>query len=227
MTLADKQILPVLEKHFVCGWRNIQGKEKYAGRSGSYKCDNAAVTTTNGAGSKNIQFVFTNSDGQVLLVLPGYWSPQDFRKELEFCLELNRVSSSNSPDNVRNDEFMLAHLNQAVKIAGITSKRSKLQGFDENAERRKGEGSAFVKKTGSSKEKEYLKTVDQVVHEKMAELPFLRLADFDIGTFVDYGTRHYDKRVPGTKMVPRPGQGTTGKGMNGKGMTGRGGNRGR
>ena len=201
MTLADKQVLPLLEKEFVCGWRNIAGKEKYAGRSGSYTCENAAVTTTNGAGSKNIQFIFMNADGQVLLVLPGYWSPQDFRKELDFCLKLHQIAGPQLADNVRNDEFMLAHLNQAVKIAGITSVRSKLQGFDERAERRKGEDSAFVRKTGTSKEKERLKSVDQVVHEKMAELPFLSLADFDIGSFVDYGTRFYDKHVPGTRRA--------------------------
>ncbi len=215
MTLADKQVLPLLEKYFVCGWRNIQGKEKYAGRSGSYVCSNAAVTTTNGAGSKNIQFIMTDPQGRVLLVLPGYWSPKDFRKELDLCLKLNQISQAKGPDSTRNDEFMLAHLNQAVKIAGITSERSKLQGFDENAERKKGEGSAFVKKTGSSKDKERLKTVDQVVHEKMAELPFLRLADFDVGAFVNYGTRHYDKHVPGTRSVPRP---AAGKGMKGSGM---------
>ncbi|MEM7263103.1 MAG: hypothetical protein AAF488_14025 [Planctomycetota bacterium] len=211
MTLSDKKVLPLLQKNFVCGWRNIDGVEKYAGRSGRYTSSDAAVTTTNGAGSKNIQFIVTDSNGQVLLVLPGYWNSKDFRQELEFCLKLNEIANRDLPVNVRNDEFMLAHLNQAVKIAGEVSKNSKLQGFDENAERRKGGDSAFVKKTAKDQKKAGLKTVDQVVHEKMAEVPFIRLEDFDIGRFVDYGTRHYDKRVPGERRMTPGNSGAKGK----------------
>ena len=44
----------------------------------------------------------------------------------------------------------------------------------------------------------------------------LSLADFDIGSFVDYGTRFYDKHVPGTRRVTGEAAGK----RNGKGKKG-------
>jgi hypothetical protein len=39
-----------------------------------------------------------------------------------------------------------------------------------------------------------LKTTDQVMHERMAERPFVRYEEFDIEEFTDYGKHRYDKR---------------------------------
>jgi len=38
-----------------------------------------------------------------------------------------------------------------------------------------------------------MKTVDQVVHERMARRPFVTYEDFDVASYVDYGQLRYDK----------------------------------
>jgi hypothetical protein len=38
-----------------------------------------------------------------------------------------------------------------------------------------------------------LKTVDQVVHERMAQRPFVTYEQFDVAEFPDYGKLRYDK----------------------------------
>jgi hypothetical protein len=37
------------------------------------------------------------------------------------------------------------------------------------------------------------KTVDQVVHERMAQRPFVAHESFDVESFSDYGKMRYDK----------------------------------
>ena len=73
------------------------------------------------------------------------------------------------------------------------------RGKGEKAEARK-ENSRFRRENNT------FKTVDQVVHEKMAELPFVELDEFDIATFVAYGTKYYDKMIPGSygKRAKKP-----------------------
>ena len=44
-----------------------------------------------------------------------------------------------------------------------------------------------------------LKTTDQVVHERMAERPFLPFERFRIASFVDMGVKHYDDHHDGCR----------------------------
>jgi hypothetical protein len=79
--------------------------------------------------------------------------------------------------------------------------RSKLQGFDEKKERNKTE-SDFKVQPGQQPtvtlanrrlKVSDMKTVDQVVHERMAQRPFVPYEEFDTAAFVDYGQLRYDK----------------------------------
>ncbi len=203
MSLSDKKVLDFLSKYFVCGWRNIKGKEHYAGKSHDHACNNPAVDTTNGAGSHNIQMLIVSPEQKVLHCLPGYWKPQALLHELKFSAKLLGIlRKPRKHDNERNDEFLLAHLNHASSHTRDMRESSHLQGFDESKERKKG-NSDFMREACDS-----VKTVDQVVHERMAERPFLSVHDFDIGTFVDIGKKFYDahrdcKHVCKTKPMPK------------------------
>ncbi len=200
MSLSDKKVQSLLTENFVLGWSNISGVKDYAGKSGRYECKDSAVYTTNGAGSSNIQFLIVDPQKRVVNCLPGFWSPEALKLELKLALELVALGKLNLKPNERDDRFMLAHLNHAVKIGEIVHKDSQLQGFDAREEKKKPESS--FRRPNS----EQLKTVDQVIHEKMAELPFLKLEDFDIGKFVSYGTKFYDKktREKRNKRSPTP-----------------------
>ena len=70
---------------------------------------------------------------------------------------------------------------------------SKLQGFDKSKEERAKE-SDFRRRGG---EGEVARTVDQVMHERMARRPFLKIEEFDLSAVVDYGTMFYDKHGDG------------------------------
>ncbi|MFN0059766.1 MAG: hypothetical protein ACKVX7_15010 [Planctomycetota bacterium] len=210
MTLADTKVLKLLKSRFVVGWRNIQGAETYAGKSGVYTPSSAAIETTNGAGSSNIQILVVDAEERVLVCLPGFWHPQDLVRELEFALELAALPQRTASAVERNDAFLLMHLNFAALNSPRTASRGKLQDFDEHVERRKREDSQFQREHAASE----LKSVDQVVHEKMAELPFVKLRDFDIGAFVEYGTKFYDKQVTGRERTsPQAGAAARGDGV--------------
>ena len=185
MSLSEDNVLKFIKKNFVCGWRNIDGREKYAGKSHCHKTDNPAISASNGAGARNVQMIITTPSGQVLHCLPGYWRPDALLEELEFAGQLSEILRFSKADR-RNDKFLLAHLNHVCKHSWKVQKDSHLQGFDERHERQKG-GSMFERE-----ECDGMKTVDQVVHEKMAEFPFIHVRDFDIGGFVDVGTKFYD-----------------------------------
>lgn len=59
------------------------------------------------------------------------------------------------------------------------------------------------------------KTVDELVHERIASNPFVPFSKFDTGSFVSYGTEHYDKSE--NKMDDN---GNKTKGMTAKGVLG-------
>lgn len=203
MTLSDEKVFPLLAERFVCGRRDIKNKERYAGASGCYKPEDAAVLTTNGAGSSNVQLVIVDPSGLVLHCLPGYWAPDDLRRQLDFVLNLQSQFEPESTEADRRDQFLLAHLERARVITARLERDSKLQDFDERIERAKPDSRFKVD------DKYRLKSVAQVIHEQMARRPLLHYRDFDVGAFVAYGARFYDKRVPGTpapkpEMRPRP-----------------------
>ena len=188
MTLSQPKILGVLKDQFVCGWRNIQGKESYAGKSHDHPVASSALQTSNGAGGRNVQMLFIAPSGAVLHCLPGYWDPDGMMHEIEFIMELARLEASDIPMLEKRDKFQLAHLNHAARHTEQMVRDSGLQGFDKMREE-KVEGSSFRRKTDG----EVMRTVDQVMHERMARRPLVSIEKFDVGTVVDYGTRFYDK----------------------------------
>lgn len=186
MSLSNQAVIRILSEDFVCGWRNIAGEEKYAGKSKNHEPSNPAVTTTNGAGSHNIQMLIVSPEQRVLHCLPGYWGTDALISELNFATRLFKLSRKPMRASARNDAFLLAHLNHACQHSVETIAQSKLQGFDQSIERRK--NGDFVSQHAGRE----LKTVDQVVHERMAELPYLHLKDFSIATFANVGQKFYD-----------------------------------
>ena len=198
MTLSNDAILNVLKNQFVCGFKNIAG-EPWAGRSGHHDTDAPAVVTTNGAGPHNVQMFFLAPDGTVLHCLPGFWSPQDLLPEIGLAAELNRVwMNGNGTPESKQRLFRQAHLAHILRHPTDMAQRSHLQNFD--AKHEKGDPDFKVKesdaihrpvrlaKNGS------LKTTDQVMHERLAQRPFVKFENFDVAEFTDYGKIRYDKK---------------------------------
>jgi hypothetical protein len=204
VTLANDQVLSALNRHFVCGFKNITG-EPYAGKSGKHDPDSPAVLTTNGAGPHNVQLFFLDADGTVLHCLPGYWCPADFLAEMQFALALDKVyRNPNLSADAKKKAAHDANLRAIATISSAMHQRSRLQGFDAKAERKKA-NSDFTYKPGDYHPALYtvgkgklpknadLKTVDQVVHERMAKRPFVPYDQFDVEAFSDYGKMRYDR----------------------------------
>ena len=194
-----------MKKYFVSGWRNIAGSEDYAGTSNKHLPNYEAMTVTNCSGHHNVQMFFMTSDGKVLNCLPGYWNPKAFLSEAKFAVALNRLyEKKNVSIAKRNETFLDAHLKKAFSSDSKLQKQSKLQGFDvRNIEKRK--ESDFKRQEGFIDSG--LKTTDQVLHERMAERPFIPFEMFDTAKFIDMGRKKYkyNKGVPGKDMSsPRP-----------------------
>lgn len=193
MSLSDTKVLPLLERSFVCGWRNTEGRESYAGESNCHNVGNPAADVGNGAGGHNVQMVILSPRGRVLHCLPGYWRPDTLRDELLFALELADLETKPMTEEARFAAFQRAHLEHALGHPARTREKSELPSFDQGHELQR-ESSEFVRDEES---RHGLKTVDQVVHEKMARRPFLTLEEFDLGCFVDFGLTEYDAHRDG------------------------------
>lgn len=199
MSLSSEPAYSELKNHFVCGYRNIIG-ERYAGNSGSHSMNGNAVDTTNGAGPHNIQMFVIDPDGTVIHCLPGYWNSSDLTTELEFARKLDSLynNPSISPAN-KILQYTALQLNNPREHSPDMVARSRLQDFDAKFE-------AMRKKSDFVKDRQLLqntawgpgsyaafKTVDEVVHERMAMRPFVPYSLFDTGRFCDYGQHTYDK----------------------------------
>jgi hypothetical protein len=193
-------VLRLLRSKFVCGWRNIEGQEPYAGTSNDHAPSNPAVTTTNGAGHHNIQMIFYARDGVVLHCLPGYWDGDALAGEMDLALALDAIHADASlTPREKNEKFIEAQLGHvALHRRAGTMARSRLQSFDAWQEQRR-PGTDFTRAAGGSD----LKTVDQVVHERMAARPFLRREDFDLAAYIEMGIRQYDAHNDGCMTVSR------------------------
>ena len=202
MSLSQGPIRTRLKEKFICGWRNINGVEKFAGKSHSHPVCSTAVHTTNGAGGRNVQMIIISPDRDVLHVLPGYWNPDALRHELDFTLELAEIAAGEGTVGEKNDAFLLAHMNHAAQHNDMMAKDSKLQAFDKQKESVTA-GSDF---RGQGGRRTVTRTVDQVMHERMARRPFLKIDEFDLSSVVDYGTQFYDKHGDGCcdKVVGSP-----------------------
>ncbi len=168
--------------------------------------DALAVKTTNGAGAHNIQMFFLSADGTVLHCLLGYWDPQDFLQEAKLAAALNEVWLSprltREQKNAYFKQMQLAHINAHSQEM---SERSKLQSFDEWSEKSR-PNSDFVVAVGENPPRSYqskgttFKTVDEVLHERMACYPFVNYNQFNITAYSNFGSKWYDKHENSTQQ---------------------------
>jgi hypothetical protein len=204
VSLSSDGVVSTLSSEFVCGWRNI-ADQAYCGMSGGHSEADPAVYTTNGAGPHNIQLFVLASDGTVLHCLPGYWNPEDLAAELAFAQEINRVWTDRSLARAEKDRrFRQMHLGHVAAHSQEMVNRSVLQGFDKKFEdRRAATSDAILSSTGlkprlrPTRQNDKFKTTDQIMHERVAEQPFVSYASFDVAGFSDYGRPRYDKPLDG------------------------------
>jgi len=200
------------------GWKNII-TESYVGDSHGYSCEQTSVGTTNGAGGRNVQLFMIAPDGVVVHALAGFWHPDDLLSELQFAREtlLPLYLDPSLPPDVKEQEYANLHRLKVASHSQVTRLRSAWQGFDAKNEQKRfvelGErdtvllddaGQPVLDKKGQPK----LKTLDVLVHERMAARPFVPFERFDVLGFADYGRTYYDnnKKVDGageTFMTPK------------------------
>ncbi len=216
----------MLKDDFVVGYRNIEN-QKYAGASGKHKPDETAVDTTNGAGPHNLQIFVLAADGTILTCLPGYWHAEDLAHEFGLAKELNAIwvnpELSLADKKAQFAKLQTAHI--ATHDPGM-SKRSHMQGFDLKYEAKKPASDFFYNvravnpATGETPPRN-VKTVDIVMHERMATHPFEPYERFDVAHYSDYGKPTYDKHeqyldasgkiAPGADLASQPMIGNTPK----------------
>ena len=188
MTLSHDPVIELLNKHFACAYKNIKGKTAYAGSSNTHLPTNAAMEVSNCAGHHNVQMFFLSEDGRVLHCLPGYWSPRHFTQEAQFALEVGKLyyqAGLSAAD--RNARYLDLHLRHALEHTKDLRESSYLTGFDKkDLEHRK--ESDFQRREGFL---DGLKTPDQILHERLAERPFLPLESLDVASFIDMGLKRY------------------------------------
>ncbi len=203
VTLPNEEVMNLLTDRFVIGWRNIE-RDPYVGLSHGYRPDQTAVGTTNGAGGRNVQMVVMATDETVVHVLPGFWHAEDLLPELRLALvlhDLYREEDRSAPQKVAM--FQALHRSFLRQVPDGTKARSRWQDFDEWAESERGknrprdtfvldeQGQAMRDKSGKAQ----LKSVVQVVHERLLARPFRKLCDFGMEEFVDYGRSFYDNNA--------------------------------
>jgi hypothetical protein len=196
VSLSEAPTFPVLQTKFVCGWHDIQG-EPWCGISGHYDPDNGAAWTTNGAGPHNIQLFMLSADGTVLHCLPGYWETHDLAGEIKLAEDLNKVWTDSSLSREQKDKrFREMHLEHLKDHSKEMTARSHLQGFDQKFEEKRRDVSTCFTKDGQ------IKTTDRIMHERMADRPFMAFKKFDTEKYTDYGRQKYDKKRVLTESAP-------------------------
>lgn len=185
----------MLQSDFVVGWQNI-AKKDYVGDSRGYTCEQAAVGTTNGAGPRNTQIMVMSPGGVVLHALPGFWHPDDLATELEFSKTLHRLWSD--PKRSKADKKRMASMMQLAALRTHSKamfERSKWQGFDIQKEM-EWQSNGVERDTFATDDQGNptvaMKPLNVLVHERMAQRPFLTYWRFDVAEFADYGLDFYD-----------------------------------
>lgn len=219
VSLSEEPAFSVLKNELVCGYRDIS-KESYAGFSGKHEVGGNAIKTTNGAGPHNLQTFLLAADGTVLHCLPGYWNPKDLVREVEFAARLHDVWTNPSmPVSQKKQLFrnmQLAHVNEHPHQM---VRRSRMQGFDMKYEAKHRlrtsdtiknvQLASYGRQKGQKIPRGAFKTTDVIMHERMAQRPFVAFNQFDVARFVDYGRPKYDKnedfRGANGKIVDRQG----------------------
>lgn len=194
MTLPEPAVLDLLKKKFVVGWVNNQ-KKKYVGVSGGYHRRQHAVGTTNGAGARNVQIFMLSKDLRVLHALPGFWHPVDFERALRFGLALDRLWRDDSRTEMqrKNMFYRMQRAEQRMRPMAMRA-RSQWQRFDEsherNRNRQKPRDTLVVMNPNGGWAR--IKTIDEIVHDRMVFYPFVPFAKFDTASFADLGRPRYD-----------------------------------
>jgi hypothetical protein len=200
VTLSDAKVMDFLGRNFVVGKKNIKGKTNYAGSSNTHLPTNAAMWVNNCSGHHNIQMFFLTADGRVLHCLPGYWGPKHFLEEAELAVELAKLFYAKDLSAAqRNEKYLNLHLGHAFEHAQELVGASHLQGFDRKYLEEK-DGGDFKREKGFITSG--LKTPDQVMHERLAEAPYVAFDSFDVKGFIDMGITHYkyDHGLPKKEM---------------------------
>ena len=195
MVLSNDAVIRQINHTFVSGWENIKGKKSYAGNSNSHMPTWAAKTVNACSGHHNVQMFFMTKDAKVLHCLPGYWEPKDFLEQVQFAVKLARVYYTQRLTNAdRNEKFLDMHLQKAYGHHYALTNGSQLQGFD--VKHVKKNTNDFERKSGFVSG---IKRADQVVHERMAERPFIPFDKFDTKKYINMGIKRYkyDFGVPG------------------------------
>jgi hypothetical protein len=218
VSLPNDAVLSELGSQWIVGWKNII-TQKYVGDSHGYTCEQTAVGTTNGAGGRNVQLFMIAPDGVVVHALAGFWHPDDLVSELRFAREklLPLWQDPSLARHLKDTLFAGLQKQKAANNSKETRLRSRWQGFDAKNEIKRFEtlggrdsvvldpttGAAMTCKKGRVK----LKTLDVLIHDRMAMRPFVPFEQFDVMAFADYGRTYYDnnKKVDGagtTFMTP-------------------------
>ncbi|MBI4244714.1 MAG: hypothetical protein HY606_11545 [Planctomycetes bacterium] len=182
---------------------------RYAGKSHGHSTEAPATKVYNGSGARNVQTFFLTNDGKVLHCLPGYWDADSLKHEISFAMELNKIYKNKMLKPEKKDQlFKKYHEAHFDTHSRITTINSKLQNFDMKYVM-KNNISDFIKQNPDEKEMhekpynfhydQYFKTVDEVMHTRMAERPFKSFPEFDTANYVNIGTRFYDSNKDGCR----------------------------
>lgn len=187
--------MELLQDRFVLATRNIE-REGHVGLSHGYACDQTAVGTTNGAGGRNVQILVLDDDLTVLHALPGFWHAADLLPELRLALDVARLhDEERMPAATKQRMFTAMHRAHVAQHGAGAELRGAWQSFDERHEleraRKERRDTARYDAAGNP----VLKTIPDLVHERMAARPFRKLADFEMEAFVDYGRPFYDNNA--------------------------------
>jgi hypothetical protein len=203
VTLPNDDVMQLLRERFVLGNRNIE-RDLHVGMSHGYKSNQEAVGTTNGAGGRNVQILVLTADEVVLHALPGFWHAEDLLPELRLALEVFRLHHDEGLDEAqRRLRFRSLHRSHVAMHGPAAIERGDWQSFDRSFEVERARTEARDTVALAGEEAIELKSIPQLVHDRMIARPFRKLAEFDLETFVDYGRPRYDNNPGKGREFPK------------------------
>ena len=195
MTLPNEDVMELLQERFIVGARNID-KEGHVGLSHGYRPDQTAVGTTNGAGGRNVQLLVLAADDTVIHALPGFWHAPDLLVELRLALEVYRLHINERLSSASKlamfEALHRAHMRRHLEGAQT---RGEWQHFDRSFELERAEKETRDTVHTVAGGPKALKSIPQIVHERLLARPFKRQAEFGMDAFVDYGRPFYDNNL--------------------------------
>jgi hypothetical protein len=192
VTLPDEAVMQMLRERFVLAHRNIE-RDLHVGMSHGYSKKQSAVGTTNGAGGRNVQMLVLTPDEIVLHALPGFWHAEDLLPELRLALEVHRLHTDEGLDAGRRlSLFRSLHRAHLATHGAGAELRGDWQSFDRSHEAWRASHEQRDTVASALDGKIELKTIPQLVHDRLLARPFRPLAQFDLEGFVDYGRPSYD-----------------------------------